>query len=534
MSESTSQDWTKALVLVKQARAEMAAASALVKTLGDVTTSQPKEGEVEAKIAEAEQKRFEAAREKLQRRLSALQSSTKPPLAEIKSKVDELESAIKDADGLADKSDWPRAQQALYAALATADEAEQTAESRKSFNERAAKLIADAGTDVTLTGKVSDIVKAAQPVADKFDFAAAGRVLDSADATFQGEKVKKFAASNEESKLLTAVTGMMNKTGGSAAASGVKDGPKQLDDIVANLADSTPPDLIAKLAKARFGGLDLEVSKDESKGEQTQTLKSLYKTLAMTPDHVKDNPSLTKVCRIEPGKSGGVYKSEHNLTTMKGRPGKSDQKFGASLTKELGPRDPASDYGPVNDTPIDYFEFANVHETGHSVDDRLGFMASHMGDVKFGGWTTYGGNLEPIADAVARKYSVTLAAELKDFVLDLMTGAAPDNPPAKNPMDQSAIDDACKKIKSEWYENACLAGECWWSQTKCTAITIGDKIYHEAYKGTWVSYAAAERAKGITGYQFRAPAEWFAELFAAYHHKKLKPNHPAVGWLKTL
>jgi hypothetical protein len=534
MSESTSQDWTKALVLVKQARAEMAAASTLLKALADMTTSGPKEGEIEAKIAKAEAERFKVARQKLQERLSALQSATEPPLSEIKSKVDALESAIEDADGFADKSDWMTAQQALYAAEASADEAKQTAESRRSFNERATKLIADAGTDVTLKGKVLDIVNSAKPVADKFDFVAANRVLDNADATFEGEKVKKFAGSKDVSKLLTAVTKMMLKTGGSAAASDVNDGPKQLDDIVTNLADSTPPDLIVKLAKARFGGLDLEVSKDESDRKQTQTLKSLYKTLAMTPDHVKDNPSLTKVCRIEPGKSGGVYKSEKNLTTMKGRPGKSDQEFGVNLTKELGPPDPTSDYGPVNDTPIDYFEFANVHETGHSVDDRLGFMGSHMGDVKFGGWTTYGGNLAPIADAVAGKYGAGLAGELKDFVLDLMMGAGPEDPQAKNPTDQSAVDNACKKIRSEWYENACLAGECWWSQTKCTAITIGDRIYHEAYKGTWVSYAAAERANGITGYQFRAPAEWFAELFAAYHHKKLKPSHPAIGWLRTL
>lgn len=534
MSESTSQDWTTALALVKQARAEMAAAGTLLKGLGDVTTSEPKKGEIDDKIAAAEAERFEAARDTLQKRLSTLQTTTEPPLAEIKAKVDAVESAIKNADGFAQGSEWPKAQEALYLAQSAAEEADEVARLRRLFNDRARKIIAEAGTDSNLKAEVSCIVDAGKPLADKFDFAAASRMLDNADATFDGEDAKKSLLPKDEPKLLDAVKKMMKKTGGSAAAPQVKDGPKLLDEIVANLPDSTRVDVIVKIAKERFGGLDLEVSKDESPRKQTQTLKSLYKTLAMTPEHTKDNPSLTKVCRIEPAKSGGVYKSEKNLTTMKGRPGKSNQEFGATITKELGPPDPTSDYGPVNDNPVDYFEFANVHETGHSVDDRLGFMASHMGDVKFGGWTTYGGNLGPIAEAVAGEYGAGLAAELNDFVLDLMTGADPDNPQAKNPTDQSAVDDACKKIRSEWYENACLAGECWWTQTKCTAITIGDKIYHEAYKGTWVSYAAAERAKGITGYQFRAPAEWFAELFAAYHHGKLKTSHPALAWLKTL
>jgi hypothetical protein len=46
-----------------------------------------------------------------------------------------------------------------------------------------------------------------------------------------------------------------------------------------------------------------------------------------------------------------------------------------------------------------------------------------------------------------------------------------------------------------------------------------------------VSYLASARKGGITGYQFRAPAEWFAELYASFHMDKLKPTHPARNWL---
>lgn len=45
---------------------------------------------------------------------------------------------------------------------------------------------------------------------------------------------------------------------------------------------------------------------------------------------------------------------------------------------------------------------------------------------------------------------------------------------------------------------------------------------------------AVDQAKGITSYQFRAPGEWFAELYAAYFSGKHKKDHPYASWLKPL
>ena len=49
-----------------------------------------------------------------------------------------------------------------------------------------------------------------------------------------------------------------------------------------------------------------------------------------------------------------------------------------------------------------------------------------------------------------------------------------------------------------------------------------------------MSYLVAARKKGLTGYQFRAPAEWFAELYAGFKSNKLGAKHPAREWLKKL
>jgi len=58
--------------------------------------------------------------------------------------------------------------------------------------------------------------------------------------------------------------------------------------------------------------------------------------------------------------------------------------------------------------------------------------------------------------------------------------------------------------------------------------SIGDRVYHEAYAKNWVSYLRAKRSQAISGYQFRAPGEWFSELYAAYQSGVLQDSHPMV------
>jgi CRISPR/Cas system-associated endonuclease Cas3-HD len=38
------------------------------------------------------------------------------------------------------------------------------------------------------------------------------------------------------------------------------------------------------------------------------------------------------------------------------------------------------------------------------------------------------------------------------------------------------------------------------------------------------------RGKGISEYQFRAPGEWFSELYSAYYLKAISKSHADYKW----
>jgi hypothetical protein len=90
------------------------------------------------------------------------------------------------------------------------------------------------------------------------------------------------------------------------------------------------------------------------------------------------------------------------------------------------------------------------------------------------------------------------------------------------------------KGKFDSFIAAAQTDNVWDSQALTDQATLGKRVYHEGYPNTWFSYLADARKRGITSYQFRAPGEWFSELYAAWKIGKLKPGHPAEAWLKKL
>jgi hypothetical protein len=158
-------------------------------------------------------------------------------------------------------------------------------------------------------------------------------------------------------------------------------------------------------------------------------------------------------------------------------------------------------------------------------------MARNGSGPTYGGWTTFGSGVQPIADALAtddRFKAFCKTPAQKKYIVDKLQ-SKPGGPPAAA---AGAEANALAAFDS-WYQLATSAS-VYERETDSQSLKIGDYIYHEAYPRVWVRYLATARKRALTGYQFRAPGEWFAELYAGFRSGKLKDTHPSMEWLKKL
>jgi hypothetical protein len=96
--------------------------------------------------------------------------------------------------------------------------------------------------------------------------------------------------------------------------------------------------------------------------------------------------------------------------------------------------------------------------------------------------------------------------------------------------------DLVKHDAVDWAKNVRLVGDNGlWEKGGGAAkkyAVEGTRVYQQSQGQNWVSYPLLVRKRGVSSYQFRAPAEWFAELYAAYYMDKLSDSHPDAAWLK--
>ena len=320
-------------------------------------------------------------------------------------------------------------------------------------------------------------------------------------------------------------------------------GGKVLDTLMAELPEDKPQSFVKEAMKARYG---FEVKQFKKKNPDRlsdlsdleavadslpdKSLKALYGMLGEVPiAHIKGKVS--ELVRFTEEKGGAAYGSTEKKVYMYcGRsddPKATQQQFG--VEGDVLPPGEVVDEAcePANKDPVPYFKFAAWHEVGHAEDDA----GDHMTRLKgIAGWTC------PNVEEVAR----VAAAHLKydeGYVLAMLRDKAskpPTDKPAKpDDMSQADWDDARVRAE-EWCRAVREDTKIWNHGSRSKERAINGRVYHEAYADDWVSYDFSARAQGITGYQFRAPGEWFAELYAAYYAKKLKPSHPAMAWLTTL
>lgn len=319
-----------------------------------------------------------------------------------------------------------------------------------------------------------------------------------------------------------------------------------LDALVADLDGAKVPQKVFIAAmKARFGTEveQFEHRKDGGKVEDPdkktrvppntpdKDLQGLYKVLRMVP--VKDVAYVEKINRFTKDKSSGTYSDGVFTDTIAlhcGRPGDADQTYfnqpgvvmppGESVDPNCAPLTPG------DSTP--WHDFTVMHEVGHAVDDARNIMSGER--AKDAGWDT------PGTGHIAEKIAAHLGydADYIEHMLDDANSTPPKKKP-KVPDGKKEADWEAARGKAEaWVQAIRVGKELWENAAGAKAHAIDGRVYHEAYAGHWVSYKYAARSQGITGYQFRAPAEWFAELYAAYYSGKLNPKHTAAPWLHKM
>jgi hypothetical protein len=307
-----------------------------------------------------------------------------------------------------------------------------------------------------------------------------------------------------------------------------KNGGHLLDLLVKDMPD--PPDRaeIAAAIEARFNikFTDIDADDDDAGVEGNKSIKMMYLTMLKVPeDDVRNNPSLKQMIR-EPAIK---YDPDgHNFAFYQNKKAVFPAMRADVPANALGDPKQLPDVEdackPSGSEQPTFLAWNTLHEVAHGVDDHKKVMKEQGGNAK-AGW-----NLETV-DTVA----AALATKLEKYDVNAITAllTAKDLKTVAKPA--GATDDQqdkaiawCKAIRTE--------NELWEKGAESVARAIGGRVYHQAYPAPnhpeWVSYSVDARKKGITGYQFRAPGEWFAELYAAYFSGKLKKNHPYGDWVK--
>ncbi|MBQ0930406.1 hypothetical protein [Ideonella alba] len=484
-------------------------------------------------VRREQQRSADEALTSLRERVKALEGQTKAgSFKALAGKAGELKAELAKAEKAHKGGDATATQTGIASTLALAGEIDRWVEDIKAFDLRATDLgqrsqdAKSAGADVKA---IDALLKKAAEALAKLDLAGARKHHDDADAELTTLRVQSLAKANPDDPAVVAQAEALLKLPG---------GDKKLDSFVQTLGNEADFGLICKLAEKRFGiQLDErtrtapgDATTSGEAGAKTVSAKGMWEALAQVPTGHAKQPSLKKVTLDKPNSDGGAYNWADKAITMDGRPddGKTENFDHDTRMKALG-HDNQDEYAPIDDTGKNLFNMTALHEIGHAVDDRLGFMNGKMGQAAFGGWRVYT-DLTPIAQAVA-------AAKQFDegFVRQLINGQEP--APVVMPADYPGGAEKWAKARQavlDWHQLA-TKGNIWYSYAKSKAAAIGDDVYQEAYANNWVSYKLAERAKGVTGYQWRAPGEWFAEVYMCWHGGKLdKAKHPFKDWLNAL
>ena len=446
-------------------------------------------------------------------------NANKAQADKIRAKIDALAKHIAGAEA-ADTVFMPaEAMKSLNAAEVAAGEADAALVARIAFDKEANVARLDLDKPAFASVKVAQVaaIDKARQLADAFDFAGANKAVATVRRAMDALEAEGMAKKTPPDPKLAAKAKKLFESGATA----------ELDALIKTLPKTLDAKVFIDLAQARFPGVTFVAERD---GHEQASIKRMCELMKDIPDDVIGNPSLKKINRRVTKTDGSgdsqdfpYYVPTQNEVVMNSRPKKHNKsEFEPGASGFLPDREEACK--PANDKPEDLFDFNMLHELAHGIDDAKHFMASKERDAEFGGWISIGGDVDQIVDAVMFETGFGKSAEERKYIRDRIL---------RNPATAPATFKG-DKAKFETFVAAAQTVDVWDSQSLTDQATLGTRVFHEGYPNVWFSYLAAARKRGITSYQFRAPGEWFCELYAAWKVGKLKPNHPAVKWLSKI
>jgi hypothetical protein len=444
-----------------------------------------------------------------------------PRAALIKPRIDAIDSALADAKS----KDQAHAGPAALAALRVANDLLTTAKKadadRERHDTRAGLLgkridkTADAAEKTALAAMAED----AKKQADALKFADAAKALDRIEVRLdKGQLEALMKAAKPDAKALARLAAKMVGQGGAATvdkmiprhprrqrpggdecprrgpATGVKfKTGKPLPAVAAT--GTTPPSLRATPVKA---------------------MREVCDMFAKIPEDIVKSPSIKGVEYSDAiGSAGGSFSYDDAKVRMEGRPG-IRQQFG-SAQKAMDPKTgtavdqlPAAidpDCQPADTVAVEYLGFAAAHEVAHAIDDaRASWRAKGISRSTAAGPRTapaYSRSRMPSAPIRAMPPSTRPPSRA------VRPRQAPEQarhrPGCGAGLGGGRRPDRLRRMARDRH-----LGERLPAPERLRRPQAGRHVYHEAYSRVWVRYLFAARSKALTGYQFRAPGEWFS------------------------
>jgi hypothetical protein len=322
-------------------------------------------------------------------------------------------------------------------------------------------------------------------------------------------------------------------------------GDQALDDLILNMPPNTPAKVLGAALKARFGfevkrlftmGGDIQNLKGQQAHDPEQKdpeLVAMYKLLSQIPSK-RIKGKIKELVDFDVADGGGVYYGggTKKIYTHAGTIGDPNDAHTFARKDEILPKGQEVEENCKPEPkapPMPQADHTLLHETAHAEDDGIKFMEKRWDQPEFGNWH------EESPKSIAKIAAPHLRYD-QDWIQDVLEDKG-SKPPKSTPKAPKGVKpdewEQRRQAALLWCQSIRSDNNPWWKGAVCARIQIGGRVYQEAYDdGRWRSYDYAARARGISGYQFRAPAEWFAELYAAYFGGKLKDSHPAMSWLK--